>query len=220
MIFVNFKTYPQGTGQKAVELAKICEEVSSESGITIIPVVQVVDLYRVVQAVKIPVWVQHVNFLPQGPHTGAINIEAVIESGAFGTLLNHSEHQIPPGTVSQIIKRIGNLKLEDGNFKVMVCCKTTGQAERLVKFEPDYLAFEPSELIGNKERSVATEKPLVIKKIAGMTKIPVIVGAGIHSKEDVTISLKMGAKGVLVSSDVVLAEDPKKELAKLAGGFK
>lgn len=218
MIFVNFKTYEQGTGEKAVALAKICEAVSKETGVEIIPVVQVVDLYRVTQAVKIPVWVQHINFLPQGAHTGAINLEAVIAAGASGTLLNHSEHQIPPGTVNQVIKRCRVSEFQ--SFKVMVCCKTTGQAERLLKLEPDYLAYEPTELIGNKEKSVATEKPKVIKKIAEMTKIPVIVGAGIHSSEDVRISLKMGAKGILVASNIVLAQDQEKALRELVGGFK
>lgn len=217
MIFVNFKTYPQGSGEKAVELAKLCEKISKSTGVEIIPVVQLVDLYRIVQAVKIPVWVQHVDFLPQGPFTGSVNIETVVEAGASGTLLNHSEHQLPPGTVNQIIKRRNELKLP--NFKIMVCAKTIGQAERLTKLNPDYLAYEPSELIGNKEKSVATEKPKAIKKIVEISKVPVIIGAGIHSKQDVKISLQMGAKGILVATDVVLAEDPERELRKLAEGF-
>ncbi|PIU34492.1 triose-phosphate isomerase, partial [Candidatus Shapirobacteria bacterium CG07_land_8_20_14_0_80_39_18] len=47
-VFVNFKTYPRGTGEKAVELAKAIREVSQvsgESGIQIIPVVQAVDVF-------------------------------------------------------------------------------------------------------------------------------------------------------------------------------
>jgi triosephosphate isomerase (TIM) len=213
MIFINFKTYPQGTGQKAVELAKICDKVSKSSGIRIIPVVQVVDLWQARQAVSIPIWVQHTDWQEPGQHTGWINLESVIESGASGTLLNHSEHQLPPGTVNQVLKRINK-------FSTMVCCKTFGQAERLLKMKPDFLAYEPPELIGNKEKSVATEKPKVINKIVELSSIPVIVGAGIHSKEDVKISLNLGAKGVLVSSDIVLSENSEKDLMKLAEGFK
>ena len=215
MIFVNFKTYQEGMGEKALELAKICEEIAKESGIGIIPVVQVADLYRVSQLVKIPVWVQHLDWQPQGQYTGWVNLEAVIEAGASGTLLNHSEHQIPPGTVRQIIKRCHQ------PFKVMVCCKSLGQAERLAKFEPDFLAYEPPELIGSREKSVASEKPEAIGNLVKIVpEIPVIVGAGIHSQEDVRISLEMGAKGILVATDIVLAKDPKKELEDLAEGFK
>ncbi len=213
MIFVNFKTYKEGTGEEAVKLANFCQEVSEKSGVEIIPVVQVVDLYRISKEVKIPLWVQHIDWFPQGQYTGWINLEAVIEAGASGSLLNHSEHQIPPGTINQVIKRIGN-------FRVMVCCRTLGQAERLAKLEPDFLSYEPPELIGSQEKSVASEKPETIKKIVEMTGIPVIVGAGVHSQEDVKISLKMGAKGILVATDIVLAKDPKKELEDLAKAFK
>ena len=213
MIFVNFKTYKEGTGEEAVKLAKICQEVSEKSGVEIIPVVQVVDLYRISKEVKIPLWVQHIDWFPQGQFTGWINLEAVIEDGASGTLLNHSEHQIPPGTIKQVIKR-------RQQFKIMVCARTLGQAERLAKLEPDFLSYEPPELIGSQEKSVASEKPETIKKIVEMTGIPVIVGAGVHSQEDVKISLKMGAKGILVATDVVLAKEPKKELEDLAEGFK
>jgi triosephosphate isomerase len=222
MIFVNFKTYKEGTGEKALELAKICEEMAQESGIEIIPVVQAADLFRISQAVKIPVWVQHLDWQPQGQSTGWINLEAVVEAGASGTLLNHSEHQIPPGTIRQVLKKLKNSKTQKfKNFRVMICCRTLGQAERLAKFEPDFLAYEPLELIGSQEKSVASEKPEAIGNLVKMVPdIPVIVGAGIHSQEDVKTSLRMGAKGVLVATDIVLAKDPKKELEDLTQGFK
>lgn len=222
MIFVNFKTYKEGTGEKAVELAKICEEIAKKSGIEIIPVVQITDLYRVSQQVKIPVWVQHLDWQPQGQATGWVNLEAVVEAGASGTLLNHSEHQIPPGTIRQIIKRCHQSStINHQSFRFLVCCKSLGQAERLAKFKPDFLAYEPPELIGSQEKSVASEKPEAIGNLVKMVpEIPVIVGAGIHSQEDVRISLEMGAKGILVATDIVLAKDPKKELEDLARGFK
>lgn len=220
MIFVNFKTYPQGTGEEALKLAKICEELSVESKIKIIPVVQFVDLFRITQEVKIPVWVQHLDFFPQGQYTGWESLEAVIEAGAKGTLLNHTEHQIPPGTVKQVIKRIENLKLKIENFGTMVCCHTLGQAERLAKLKPDFLAYEPPELIGG-EISVSEAKPIAIKRI--VKKLPgveIMVGAGIKTGKDVKRSLELGAKGILVSSAVVLAEDQKQVLEDLISGYK
>jgi triosephosphate isomerase len=208
MIFVNFKTYKEGTGEKALELAKICEEIAQKSGKVIIPVVQAADLFRISQQIKIPVWVQHLDWQPQGQHTGWTNLEAVAEAGASGTLLNHSEDHIPPGTVSH------------QKFQILICCKSTGQAERLAKFKPDFLAYEPPELIGSREKSVASERPEAIGNLVKMIpNIPIIVGAGIHSQEDVRVSLRMGAKGILVATDVVLAKDPTKELEDLAKGF-
>lgn len=101
----------------------------------------------------------------------------------------------------------------------MVCCRTLGQEEKLVKFKPDFLAYEPPALIGG-EISVSQSQPAAIShfiEIAG--KIPVIIGAGIKEKKDVEISLKLGAKGILVSSGVVLASDPQEKLLELCQGF-
>ena len=214
-IFVNFKTYPQGSGEKALELAKICQEVEKQKEVKIIPVVQAVDLFRIKQAVALPVWGQHLDWQPSGQFTGFTNLEALVEAGASGTLINHSEHQLPPGTIKQIIARIRDLKTN--NFQVMVCCKTLGQMERLIKFKPDFLAYEIAELIGTKN-SITQKAPKAIGhavEICG--QIPLIVGAGVNQEQDLEIAKKLGARGVLVSSAVVLAEDPKEKLLALIG---
>jgi triosephosphate isomerase len=144
-------------------------------------------------------------------------LEAVVEAGAGGTLVNHSEHQVPPGT----IKKVQSSKFKV-HFQIVVCAKTLGQAERLVRLKPDFLAYEPPELIGAQQASVATVQAKTIKKVVEIGKgrnVPVVVGAGIHSAEDVKISLKMGAVGILVSSYVVLAKEQKKALEELAEAF-
>ncbi len=221
-VFVNFKTYPEGTGERAEELAKACEEVSLASNIQIIPVVQTVDLYNLKKTVQIPVWVQHLDFQEQGQFTGWENLEAVIEAGASGTLLNHSEHQIPPGTIKQTISRIkaiSNSQLVIRNFQTMVCCKTLGQMERLVKLKPDYIAYEISQIIGTKT-SITDYDPQAIKhsvEICG--EIPLLVGAGIHKAEDLKKAKELGASGILISSAVVLAENPKEKLTELISGL-
>jgi len=208
-IFINFKTYPQGMGMEAVKLAKICRKIA------VIPVVQAVDIYQVKKEAEISPWVQHVDWQEPGQHTGWMNLEAMVEAGAVGTLLNHSEHRIPPGTVKQVIKRTLS-----HHFQTMVCCRTLGQLERLVKLRPDFLAYEPPELIGGKI-SVSQEKPKAVEKavtICRKYEIPLIVGAGIHNGEDVLLAKKIGAMGVLVSSAVVLAKDPEKKLKELVRG--
>jgi len=217
-VFINFKTYPQGTGREAIELAKILRQAQDKfASVKIIPVVQAVDVFRIRQAVDIPVWVQHVDWQPQGQYTGWVNLEAVLEAGAEGTLLNHSEHQIPPGMIKQVLGRVRDIRGIGGNkgFEVMVCCKTLGQMERLVKLKPEFVGYEISELIGG-EVSITDSNPKAIKHAVELCgKIPLIVGAGVHQAEDLKKAMDLGAKGVLVSSAVVLAENPRQKLEDL-----
>ena len=214
-VFVNFKTYPQGTGEKAVELAKICEEVGNENNLSIIPIVQLADLAKVKEAVRIPVWVQHLDFQPQGQFTGWVNLEAIVEAGASGTLLNHSEHQIPPGTIKQILSKIQNTKYKIQNFEVMVCCKTLGQMERLVKLKPDFIGYEISELIGGEVSIVDRDSKSVKHALEICGKTPLVVGAGVHKAEDLKRVRQLGCAGVLISSAIVLADDPKQKLREI-----
>ena len=70
MLIVNFKTYEEATGDRAVELAKICEKVAQESGKEIAVAVQAADVYRVSQAVGLKVFAQHVDEVGFGSNTG------------------------------------------------------------------------------------------------------------------------------------------------------
>ena len=56
MIIVNFKTYLESTGKRAVELAKQAERAAKETGANIIVVPQLADLAKVAEAVDIPVF--------------------------------------------------------------------------------------------------------------------------------------------------------------------
>ncbi len=67
---------------------------------------------------------------------------------------------------------------------------------------------------------MASERGDVIKQVVDvLAGMPIIIGAGVHSAADVKAGLEFGAKGVLVATDVVLAEDPEKELRELASAF-
>jgi triosephosphate isomerase len=57
MIIVNFKRYPEASGDKAVTLVKICLQIQQETGVTIIPVPQAKDL-AACTAVGIKCWSQ------------------------------------------------------------------------------------------------------------------------------------------------------------------
>lgn len=132
--------------------------------------------------------------------------------GHMGTLLNHSDYRLDFKTIEETM-----LNLE--GIKVCVCCKDVAEGMKISDFGPDFLAFEPPELIGNKEKSVSSEKPEDVKHLVSSVQIPVLVGAGVHSADDVKIALEMGAKGILVATDVVLAKDPEQQLRELAMAF-
>ncbi len=215
MIFLNFKLYKETFGQKAIEMAKICKKVEDEIGIKIYPVVSALDAYRIKKEVEIDVIVQNIDEYDEGAKTGYVSILQSKEIGIKGSLINHSEHRQIPGTIKKILKKWPKDMIS------IVCIDSFGKTEKWAKnIKPNYIAYEPKYLIGNKDKSVATEKPEVIKKFVDFYKdIPVIIGAGINNPEDVRISIKLGAKGILVSSAVIKSEDPYKILIGLAKAF-
>ena len=60
-IIVNFKTYIEATGKRGVQLAKIADQVSKDSGLTIAVAPQFTDLKSITEAVEIPVFSQHID---------------------------------------------------------------------------------------------------------------------------------------------------------------
>jgi triosephosphate isomerase len=216
MIIVNFKTYKESTGENAVKLAKACEKAAKESGKEIILVPQTADIYRVSKAVKLKILAQHADPIDYGSNTGHILIESLKEAGAIGTLINHSENRIPLQKIKDIVE-----KCKHKTFMTVVCAKDVDEVEQMTRLEPDYVAYEPPELIGG-DISVSTAKPEVITESvekASVRNVPLIVGAGIKNMEDVKISIDLGAKGVLVASGVVKAADQKKAVEELAKGL-
>jgi len=215
VLLVNFKVYNVASARKAVELAKKCEQVKLETGKEIAAVVQAADIFRVSKEVEnLKVFAQHVDEVESGAYTGHILIEDVQENGAAGTILNHSENRIPVEKIEAVIKRCKQL-----GFPVVVCAKDSDEVEQIAKLKPDYVAYEPPELIGG-DISVSTAKPEVIERsVRKAGDVPLIVGAGVKNTEDVKTSIKLGAVGILVASGVVKAEDQLKALKDLVKGF-
>jgi len=215
MILVNFKLYKESFGEGAIRLAEICKRVSGKQKVEIVPVVSALDVYRIYKEVGIKPYLQHSDPIFEGAKTGFVSPIQALELGARGVLINHSEHKMKPGTIKKV------LKLWPKGLEVVLCLQTWGQAETWAKnLQPTMVAYEPKYLIGNRERSVASEKPEMIKKMAEKYKpIPLLAGAGVHSKSDVQTAVLMGASGILVATDVVKAADPEKELTELATGF-
>ena len=212
IVIVNFKTY--ATGKDAVKLAKICERVAKKEKKPIAIAVQTADIFSVAASVSIPVLAQHVDPVEKGAHTGSVIAESFYAAGAAGSLVNHSEKRISLQEINKTVKRLRKLGMIS-----IVCVKDIDEAKKIDKLKPDMIALEPPELIGG-NASVSDAKPDLIRKAARAVRVPLLCGAGIHSRRDVARAIELGAQGILVAHAVVCAENPKKVLAELAIGLK
>lgn len=214
LVVVNCKAYASVVGKNAVELAKTCQRLSKAAGITVGIAVQPADIFAVADAVSIPVFAQHVDDVASGAFTGSVLVESVKSAGAVGSLVNHSEK---PLDLSMIKKTI--LRLHDAGLLALACAGTPEMAFEISKLNPDIIAIEPPELIGG-NIAVSQAKPEVITVTTERIKrIPVLCGAGVKSKDDVSKAVALGAEGILVASGVVCAKNPEKALKDLLDGF-
>jgi len=200
---VNFKTYKQG--KDVLKFAKRIEKVNKN----IIIGVQASDVNEVAKKTKLRVYAQHVDYFPKGRNTGFILPEAVKADGAEGTFLNHSEHKLKFDIIKKSIQRCKQIGL-----KTAVFASNLEEARKIERLHPTILIVEPPELVGGKI-SVSTAKPELIKNISKKIKMKFLVGAGIHSREDVKIAMKLGASGIAVSSSVMTSKNPEKVLREL-----
>ncbi|MDR2719948.1 MAG: triose-phosphate isomerase [Nitrososphaerota archaeon] len=219
MIIVNFKTYLESTGKKAVELAKQAERASKETGVQIIVVPQFVDLAKIADTVEIPVFAQHLDVVKPGNNTGHILAEAVKEAGVVGTLINHSEKQLRLIDIQALVE----LAKEKGLISC-VCANNPATSAAVAALKPDITSIEPPELIGT-GIPVSKAKPEVITNTITLVhqidrEMPILCGAGISQAEDVTSALKLGTRGVLVASGIVKAKDPYNILCSFANATK
>lgn len=215
LILVNLKTYKEGMGLKASELAKTAEIVYEKTGISIALAPQTIDLQAVTETSETPVFAQHIDPVDYGQYTGHILPESVVESGCIGTLLNHSERRISLEVIEKSVKRAVEADLHS-----VVCVDTVENAKKVALLTPDAIAIEPPELIGS-GIPVSKAQPEIVKGAVEAVKsvnprIKVLCGAGITNGEDAAAALELGAEGILVASGVVKADNPYRALLELA----
>src|SRR3989442_12280178 len=142
-IVVNCKTYPEALGKRGWDLAGRLAAVAQETGASVVLAPPASDLAHVAKLVRIPVFAQHVDAVTHGPTTGWLPPESLLEAGAAGTLINHSERKVAWEEMAKSVPRCRELGLE-----VIACADDIVEAETLAKLSPDYIAIEPPELIG------------------------------------------------------------------------
>ncbi|MCC6022753.1 MAG: triose-phosphate isomerase [Desulfurococcaceae archaeon] len=215
VIVINYKVYNTSFGNSALSIAKAAEEVSINTGVNIIVAPPATEIRTLASNVSIPVYAQHVDPVDLGAYTGHIPPEAVKEAGAKGFIINHSERRIRVDEIARLVIKARNLGLN-----TLVCADTPEVAAALAVLNPDMIAIEPPELIGT-GIAVSKAKPEIILSTVSRIRsvnndVIILTGAGISTPEDVVKALELGTSGVLISSAIMKAKDPKKVINEMA----
>ncbi|MHA1264749.1 MAG: triose-phosphate isomerase [Candidatus Helarchaeota archaeon] len=218
VILLNYKTYYEATGWRAINLSESADRLAKEYGVNIIVAPQFVDIAPIADQFDIPVYAQHVDPITPGSHTGHILPESIKEAGAVGTLLNHAERKLPFEILEETIQLVRKLDL-----KTCICAENIEVAGKTADLNPTYVAFELPELIGTGQ-SISTTEPELVKSsvkqiIDANSEVIPLCGAGISDGKDVYAALKLGTHGVLLASAVTKAKDPEFVLIDLINGI-
>ena len=219
MVIVNFKTYTESTGQKALELAKQAQKVNDETGILVGIAPQFTDIKIIADAVHVPVFAQHLDPIKPGGYTGHVLVDSVKQAGAVGTLINHSERRLELSEIDETIRIT-----KEHDLVSIVCANNPTTSAAVAALKPDIIAIEPPELIGT-GIPVSKAKPEVVTDTVKLVRqinptVTILCGAGISHGEDVAAALKLGTEGVLVASGIVKAKNPYMVMREFADSIK
>lgn len=214
VIVLNMKTYSESTGKNALDIAKIMDKVSIETGINMAVSVQSVDIKECSENISIPVFAEHIDPIKPGSHTGWVLPEAVKSAGAVGSLINHSEHRLKLADIDYCISRAKELNLDQ-----IVCSNNILTSKAIAALSPNFLAVEPPELIGG-DISVTSANPEIVsgsvkavKKVDD--KVKLLCGAGVKNGVDVARAIELGSAGVLLASGIIKSNNKEKVIRDL-----
>lgn len=213
MIILSFKTYKEATAGGAFKLCQIVKEVREKTGVRIIPAVQAVDIYRIKKETGIEVWAQHIDPIDPGRHMGWISPYAIKQAGATGVIINHSEYKLTDDIVKKTLEKAKEYGLEN-----IVIGHTPELVLKYDRYNPDFICYEKEDMIASGISMLKTEAENV-KKLVVSLKHPLIIGAGISTTQDIKEALKLGAKGVILSSAFVLSKNPEATLIEFTSAF-
>lgn len=208
-VLVNLKAYPCDP----VAVASAARDVAEATDTTIAVSPQTADLARVAET-GATTYAQHVSPVSPGSHTGSTLAESVADSGAVGTLLNHSEHRRKLADID------GSLAAaERAGLDTVVCANNPEQVAAAAALGPDAVAVEPPALIGTGTPVSQADPDIVEDAVAAAERVDpgvdVYCGAGISTGADLAAARDLGASGVLLASGVAKADDPRKALEDL-----
>ena len=195
LILVNLKTYREGMGNRAHQIATAAQLVARESGVVIGIAPGYIDIHPLCHHFAIPVYAQHVDGSEPGAHTGQITADTLKLAGAAGSLVNHSERRLTLAEIESSVRALQSHKLT-----AVVCSNNEITSAGAAALGPEYVAIEPPELIGS-GISVSKANPDIIRRSVAAVhavnpKAKVLTGAGIQSGDCVKIAVDLGTDGV------------------------
>jgi triosephosphate isomerase len=214
MIIFNLKTYPESTGNHAVDIVQMFENLITEGKVstekfTIAP--SIVDLAALrKQFRKVNLMSQDVSVSESGSSTGAVTPENLLLDEISFSLYNHSETRSFSDTFVEDIKSI-----QSRGISLVVCVENLEEARLALEANAFGIAYEPKELIGS-GISVSTRPDEVTKFIELVEgKTMPFIGAGVSTGDDVRKCMDLGAKGVLLASALVKAQNKREKALEL-----
>ena len=217
MFIINCKNYDEVSGERITKLVRIAAKISKKYKVKI-AIAPPQHLLAKIADSSLIILAQHTDDKKIGSTTGYIIPELLKKSKINGSIINHSEHRIPNGEIKNTISRLRQLKMIS-----VLCTRDVAETAKLARFNPDYIAIEPPELIGS-GKAVSKERPDLILKAAKAVKnaknnSKLLCGAGIVSGDDVEKAIELGSNGILVASGIIKAKDWEKKITEFSEAF-
>ncbi len=218
-VIFNLKTYSESFQRNALTLLQAVEAASATTEHQLVVCPSVLDAGWVAserRKSKPLLFAQHAEAIGFGAFTGSVPLSGLKQLGFEGTLLNHSEKKLPHAQVKKTVEAARELGL-----KTVVCADSIEEAKKVAAFVPWAVAIEPPELIGSGV-SVSSAQPDLVKngveaiRSVNRNVLP-LVGAGVSTRNDFQLSLKLGAEGVLLASAFAKSKNPAKWLDEFLG---
>ena len=206
LILVNLKTYREGMGNRAHQIATAAQLVARESGVVIGVAPGYIDLHPLCHHFAIPVYAQHVDGSSRR-HTGQITADALKLAGAAGSLVNHSERRLTLAEIESSVRALQSHKLA-----AVVCSNNEITSAGAAALGPEYVAIEPPELIGSGV-SVSKANPDIYPAVSRGGPCGKPEGESPHGRRYPERRLREDRRGSrdgrrILASSVVKAPDP------------
>ncbi|MCL5783612.1 MAG: triose-phosphate isomerase [Candidatus Thermoplasmatota archaeon] len=211
-VIINLKHYEISSGKSCERFLSSFIGMDIPENIRVVFALNPIDLRIARNFPELEFYSQHVDSTGYGAFTAKISMESLMDLGISGSIINHSENRLNKNVISGTLDKAARM-----DFPVVVCSENLAEAGEYSRLKPEFVAYEPPELIGG-DISVTSSKPDIIRDVVSLCSVngvSVLVGAGIKNSDDFRKSLELGAHGVLLASGIVLSKDPLRSLNSL-----
>lgn len=204
-------------GDAVLELALAADAAAKKYDVDIIFTTPVVDIRRIAEATsRIFVFAPHMDAIQPGRGLAETLPESLVDAGAKGVMLNHSEKPVSLAVLRATIQRADEVGLA-----TIVCADSIREASAIAHLAPNIIVAEPTELIGTGQTSDMDYVQASIEAVKRINPaILVLQGAGISSGKDVYRVIFAGAEATGSSSGIVKAPDRTAMINEMIGAVR